>query len=60
MTRVLRSAHAEDVGGVIVEPGQPIPDTADDSIVKRLEDEGLLGDDKSKSKRSSSSSSKGE
>jgi hypothetical protein len=59
MTRTLRSRHAEDVGGTIVEPGQPIPDDADPDVVKRLEDEGLIDAAKSTPKRSSSSS-KGE
>jgi hypothetical protein len=56
MTRTLRSRHAEDVGGTIVEPGQPIPDDADPDVVKRLEDEGLIDAAKSTPKRSSSSS----
>lgn len=43
MPKVLRSAHAEDVGGGLVcEPGQEIPDGADPEVVKRLEDEGLV------------------
>jgi hypothetical protein len=43
MPKVLRSAHAEDVGGGrVVEPGQPIPDTADPEVVKRLEADGLV------------------
>ena len=62
MSRTLRSRHAEDVGGVIVEPGQPIPDDADPDDVKRLEDAGLLADEQQSeqeppapSKRASSS-----
>jgi hypothetical protein len=61
MTRTLHSRHAEDVGGVIVEPGQPIPDDADADVVNRLQERGLVADDKPATKRSSaSSSSKGE
>jgi hypothetical protein len=61
MTRTLQSRHAEDVGGVIVEPGQPIPDDADADVVNRLQERGLVADDKPDRKRSSaSSSSKGE
>ena len=44
MAKVLQSDHAEDVGGVIVEPGQEVPDDADDEVLGRLEDEGKLGD----------------
>jgi hypothetical protein len=54
VTRILQSAHAEDVGGRIVEPGEPIPDDADDDVVARLEADGLIVDDD----ESSSSSSK--
>jgi hypothetical protein len=61
MTRTLQSRHAEDVGGVIVEPGQPIPDDADADVVNRLQERGLVADDKPDRKRSSASSSpKGE
>jgi hypothetical protein len=45
VTKVLESAHAEDVGGQIVEPGQPIPDDADPEIVERLEAAGRIVDD---------------
>lgn len=44
MPRVLISDHAEDVGGVIVEPGDPLPDDVDDDVVERLEADGKLGD----------------
>ena len=54
MTKVLTGAHAEDVGGYVVEPGQPIPNDADPEVVKRLEAEGLLAD----APKSSSSKSK--
>jgi hypothetical protein len=66
MTRTLRSRHAEDVGGVIVEPGQAIPDSADPDVVERLHARGLVTSDKpktdtpTKSKRSSSRSSSSE
>lgn len=56
MTKVLRSAHAEDVGGSVVEPGQPIPDDADPEVVKRLEAEGKVED--SPSPKSSGKSTK--
>lgn len=51
--KVLTGAHAEDVGGYVVEPGQPIPDDADPQVVARLQEDGLLADaspPKSKSK----------
>jgi hypothetical protein len=52
MTKVLIGAHAEDVGGYVVEPGQPIPDDADPEVVARLEADGLLTDaPKSSSKK---------
>ena len=52
MPKRLQSAHAEDVGGMIVEPGDTIPKGADDDAVKRLEEEGKVVDDsKDKSKR---------
>lgn len=54
MSKTLRASHAVDVGGMVVEPGDPIPDDADPSIVQRLEDEGLL--EASSSKRASKSS----
>jgi hypothetical protein len=44
MSKVLTGAHAEDVGGYVVEPGQPIPDDADPKVVKRLQADGLLAD----------------
>ena len=44
MAKRLVADHAEDVGGMIVEPGQELPDDADDEVVQRLEDEGRLGD----------------
>jgi hypothetical protein len=53
MTKVLTSRHAEDVGGVIVEPGQPIPRSADPDVVQRLEDAGLVREGKAGAKRSS-------
>jgi hypothetical protein len=40
--RVLTGAHAEDVGGHVVEPGQPIPADADPDVVNRLEAEGKV------------------
>lgn len=42
--QILNSDHAEDVGGVVVEPGQPIPADADAEVLERLEAEGKLGD----------------
>ena len=43
MPKVLRSAHAEDVGGgLVVEPGSEIPSDADPEVVKRLETEGRV------------------
>jgi hypothetical protein len=41
--RRLRSTHAEDVGGFIVEPGQEFDETqADSETVERLQNEGKL------------------
>lgn len=51
MTKVLRAAHAEDVGGQIVEPDQPIPDDADPEVVKRLQKDGLIEDVDDKKKK---------
>ena len=48
MAKRLQSDHAEDVGGIVVEPGDTIPKGADDDVVKRLEDEGKLVDDSKK------------
>lgn len=42
MSKTYLGTHAVDVGGQVVEPGQPIPDGADPDIVKRLEQDGLL------------------
>lgn len=44
MPKVLISDHAEDVGGVIVEPGQPLPDNVDGAVLERLEADGKLAD----------------
>jgi hypothetical protein len=45
MAKVLLSDHAEDVGGVIVEPGEKIPaKDVDDDVVERLEAEGKIGE----------------
>lgn len=44
----LAGTHAEDVGGVIVEPGQTIPKGADPETVRRLEAEGRISDDSPK------------
>ena len=44
MPKVLRSDHAEDIGGVIVEPGDAIPKDADAEVVKRLDAEGKIAD----------------
>jgi len=44
MAQKLASTHAEDVGGVIVEPGDTIPKSADADVVARLEDEGKVSD----------------
>jgi hypothetical protein len=44
MAKTLISDHAEDVGGVIVEPGQEVPEDADADVVERLEAEGKLGE----------------
>jgi hypothetical protein len=57
--KVLKSDHAEDVGGVIVEPGGEIPDDADEDAVKALEAAGKIGDAPSSSS-SSSAKKKGE
>lgn len=51
MPKVLVSDHAEDVGGAIVEPGQPLPDDVDDEVLERLEAEGKLGDAEPEKKR---------
>jgi hypothetical protein len=40
--KVLTAAHAEDVGGFVVEPGGEIPADADKDTVKRLEAEGKV------------------
>lgn len=48
MPKVLRSDHAEDVGGVIVEPGESIPRGADADVVKQLEADGKIVDTSSK------------
>jgi hypothetical protein len=50
--KLLASTHAEDVGSAVVEPGQPIPDDADQSVVSRLEAEGKISDVKSSRKSS--------
>lgn len=57
MSKVLRARHAIDVGGRIVEPGQPIPDDVDADVVKRLQARGQIGES-GKSKRSTKTSSK--
>jgi hypothetical protein len=45
MPKVLLSDHAEDIGGVIVEPGEKIPTKdVDDDVVERLEAEGKIGE----------------
>ena len=44
--KVLTGAHAEDVGGYVVEPGQEIPADADPEVVKRLEAAGLVAETK--------------
>jgi hypothetical protein len=44
MARVLTGSHAEDVGGIIVEPGGEIPSDADLEVLERLEADGRLGD----------------
>jgi hypothetical protein len=44
MSKVLISAHAEDVGNAVVEPGEPIPADADKNTIKRLEAEGKIAD----------------
>lgn len=44
MTKVLSSAHAEDVGGYVVEPGAEIPSDADPAVIARLDAEGKLTD----------------
>jgi hypothetical protein len=44
MARVLTGDHAEDVGGIVVEPGAEIPSDADLDVLERLEAEGRLGD----------------
>ena len=44
MAKLLGGTHARDVGGVIVELGEPIPDDADPDVVQRLETEGVLYD----------------
>ena len=51
MPKRLQSEHAEDVGGMIVEPGDTIPKGADDDVVKRLEDDGRIVDDSKRDKR---------
>lgn len=45
--RVLTSAHAEDVGTAVVEPGQPIPSDADADVVNRLQAEGKIANTES-------------
>lgn len=54
MAKTLISDHAEDVGGAIVEPGDEIPDGADDEVLERLEAEGKLGDAPAKSTKKGS------
>ena len=44
MAKRLVADHAEDVGGVIVEPGQEVPDDADDEVLERLEADGKLAE----------------
>ena len=45
MAKLLGGYHARDVGGVIVELGEPIPDDADPDVVARLDAEGVLYDE---------------
>lgn len=43
--RRLISDHAEDVGGIIVEPGAEFDETeADEAVIERLDSEGKLAD----------------
>jgi hypothetical protein len=54
MAKTLRGDHARDFGGVIVEVGEEVPDSADPEVVARLEDEGVVVDEgggKPKTKR---------
>lgn len=51
--RVLISDHAEDMGGFTVEPYAEFdPDDADPETLKRLEDEGKIGDAELKASKS--------
>jgi hypothetical protein len=51
--KVLRSVHAEDVGGGrVIEPGEQIPSDADPEVVKRLETAGLVEQTRSQAKPS--------
>ena len=48
--KVLIAAHAEDVGGHVVEPGQEIPADADPEVVNRLVADGRVAEAKPKTK----------
>ena len=58
MAKLLGGTHARDVGGVIVELGEPIPDDADPDVVERLETEGVLYDEPEGETRARSKSAK--
>lgn len=57
MTKTLRARHAEQIGGRVIEPGQPIPADADADELAALDARGLVHDD-GKSTKSSKTSSK--
>jgi hypothetical protein len=44
MPKILTAEHAELLGSTVVEPGDEIPDDADDELVARLEAEGKIAD----------------
>jgi hypothetical protein len=46
------SHHAVDVGGQMVEPGQPIPAKADPEVVEQLREAGLIVDAPEQAERS--------
>jgi hypothetical protein len=53
--RRLTSTHAEDLGGVIVEPGAEFDETqADSAAVERLQNEGKLATTEKSSRKSKS------
>jgi hypothetical protein len=56
MTMTYIGTHAVDVGGQVVEPGQPIPGDADPQIVRRLERDGFVQTNPKRPSKSSGTS----